>query len=234
MPISPRHSACPVAHETDVNEVKTRPKRKTSQMRLPLSVRRRIGEESRLLSLSENDYLLLLTQIATVVRGAVWPDGVKDPETLLSIANNPFILQMVGALAGTVWSQAKGALVTEQAPDQDSSPTIAPPPSPRRSPALAPPLPSPGRSPAFAPPLPSGPSSRATVKPPMPAPQQGGAPDAPPPPSAQTMPRRRAVSPAAPLIPPQAAPPASPDDGMIILVDPMTGRRVRLHRHTAF
>ncbi|MHB1627336.1 MAG: hypothetical protein ACYCVB_02990 [Bacilli bacterium] len=193
--------------------MKTRSKRKTSQMRLPLSVRRRIGEESRLLSLSENDYLLLLTQIATVVRGAVWPDGVKDPETLLSIANNPFILQMVGALAGTVWSQAKGALDTAQAPDKAPSAASAPPASPS------------GRSPAFAP---SGPSSRATVKPPMPAPRQEGAPDAP----AQTPPRRRAT-PTAPLIPPQAASPSPPDAGVITLVDPMTGRRVYLHRRGA-
>ena len=202
--MSPRHLACSVTNETDVNGMNTRPKRKTPQLRLPVAVRRRIREESRMLNLSENNYLLLLTQIATAIRGAVWPNGVKDPEALLSIADNPFVLQIVGALAGTIWSQVKGVLDTEHAPDQaQSAANTAPPP--------------PGRS------------APATVTPPMASPQQRAIPGAPPtPPSAQTRPRA-----ASPLIPPPTTSPASPDDGMITLIDPMTGRRVRMHRRSA-
>ena len=157
-----------------------------------------------MLSLSENDYLLLVTQIATAIRGAVWPNGVKDPEVLLSIADNPLVLQIVGALAGTIWSQVKGVLDAEQSPDPAPS-------SANAAPAL------PGRS------------APATVTPQMASPQQRAIPGAPPtPPSAQTMPRA-----GSPLIPPPAASPASPNDRMIILIDPMTGRRVRMHRRSA-
>ncbi|MHB1684976.1 MAG: hypothetical protein ACYCYO_19485 [Bacilli bacterium] len=183
----------------------TRSRRKKNQLRFTVAVRRLIAAESRKLNLSEHDYLHLLMQIAATVRGAVWPNGVKDPEMLLSIAENPFVLQIVGALAGTVWAQVKDALDAEHVSEADpAAPNTA--------------AQSPGQS---------GPASS-----PFPQPAPGvpsGTPQAPP--SSQTAPvKPRAAS---PLIPPPASPPVMSGDDMVTLIDPMTGQRVRVQRRYA-
>ncbi len=96
------------------------------------TVRARIKKESTSLHLSENAYLDLITQLAEAIRTTSMPDGVKDPQILQAVVKNPFLLQMIATLAGTIWSNVKTYFDTDLSDEISlpSSPSPAAPPRP--------------------------------------------------------------------------------------------------------
>lgn len=85
---------------------------------VPPNIRQRVVTESRALHVTPEEYLVLITQVAESIRGAVLPDGIKDSTALQSILQNPLMLQMASALAGTLWKQM------QQSQQNDSEPTL--------------------------------------------------------------------------------------------------------------
>ncbi|PWI57723.1 hypothetical protein [Sulfoacidibacillus thermotolerans] len=105
--------------------------KKNRPLRIPAKIQRRILAESRMLHVSTEEYLALITQIAASIRGAVLPEGLKDSAPLQSILENPLMLEMASTLASTIWQQLQSTQdqQPETTTDARETPTasVAPP-----------------------------------------------------------------------------------------------------------
>lgn len=86
-------------------------------------IRQRIRRESAALGLSQQEYLDALTQLAEAIRENIWPQGAPDAQMLKAIVEKPFLLQMVSALAGTLWNTLKESTDETQDPPCEPQPT---------------------------------------------------------------------------------------------------------------
>lgn len=93
-------------------------------------VERRIAAESRALGLTKKDYLDLVTRLAQSVRASAWPDGPPDPEILRMLAKQPFLIDIVSSLAGSVWRRfGDGNDPAPQAQPVPQGPIVQPQPA---------------------------------------------------------------------------------------------------------
>ncbi|MCY0877015.1 MAG: hypothetical protein OWT28_12220 [Firmicutes bacterium] len=102
-------------------------------IRITPTTRALIRRESKALSLSEREYVQLISQLAEAIRGSVLPEGTKDASTLRALIENPLLLSVAAAMAGTVWNSVKDQLSgsddSAEAEVSDSK-TTAPAPAP--------------------------------------------------------------------------------------------------------
>ncbi len=118
---------------------------------IPPAIRHRILAESRALHVSPEEYLTIATKVAESIRGAVFPEGIKDSTMLKSIVQNPLMLQMASALAATLWNQlqtsqdgesAKENNTTQDISSSEPAATITPTPNTTQQPRQSQPIPS--------------------------------------------------------------------------------------------
>lgn len=110
----------------------TRMKAKSSHrpIRISPATRALIRRESKALSLSEKEYVQLVSQLAEAIRGSVLPDGTKDASVLRTLIANPLLLSVAAAMAGTVWNSVKDQLADsegEAATDTSSTDAVPAP-----------------------------------------------------------------------------------------------------------
>jgi len=99
----------------------------SAKLRLPATTRALIRRESTALALSQREYILLISQMAEAIRGSILPAGTQDATALRALIDNPFLLSVAAAMAGTLWGSVKEQM--ENSTATDDAPSIAPPAS---------------------------------------------------------------------------------------------------------
>lgn len=102
-----------------------KPKLRGTSLQLPRHTRNIIRKEATALSLTEAEYTALVSQLAQAIRGSILPDGTKDPALFRTLLDNPLLLSLAAAMAGSVWTALKEQM-TNADPTQEDGPSTAP------------------------------------------------------------------------------------------------------------
>lgn len=94
---------------------------KSAVLRLPATTRALIRRESAALALSQREYILLISQMAEAIRGSILPAGTQDATALRALIDNPFLLSVAAAMAGTLWGSVKEQMENSTATDDATS-----------------------------------------------------------------------------------------------------------------
>lgn len=87
-------------------------KRSATSLQLPRTTRDLIRKEATALSLTVAEYTALVSQLAQAIRSSILPEGTKDPALLRTLLDNPLLLSLAAAMAGSVWTALKDQMTS--------------------------------------------------------------------------------------------------------------------------